>query len=136
MTLVEVLTVVVLLGLVVGLVAAPLAAPTARAREQAAIATIHDLDARARLLAQTDGHASLSIVPDPWRIELARASDVVSTLALDPAWELRVRAEGRRTRVDFDSRGRSPSYTLEWIENGTRREQRVCGSTGWFEEAP
>jgi prepilin-type N-terminal cleavage/methylation domain-containing protein len=131
-TLLEVLAVVVILAMATGVLATHFAVPTERAKQEATIAAVLDLDARARLLGKSAGGAALGL--DEERVVLAARGQLVAEVTLDPNLELRLRSKSGNAKIVFDGAGRTESYRIEWTDGGIVRSIRICGDTGWHDE--
>jgi prepilin-type N-terminal cleavage/methylation domain-containing protein len=135
MTLLEVLAVLVILGMATAVLATHFAVPTEHAKHDATIAAILDLDARARLVARSDGGASIAMEADRPLIHCtARDGSLISEVAADPDLELRLQTEPPVPKIRFDAAGRSATYRIEWKDGARARRIDICGETGWAEE--
>lgn len=138
-TLIEVLAVVTIVALATAALTIGLGAADANARLRALTADLIDLDARARLLARTDGTCELRFPRDEAEREVALVlvshEDAFSTVVLP----MSARAEARTLDGDpleavrFDRSGRTPDYSITVSMGDLTAAWTVAGLTGWIE---
>ena len=133
LTLIEVLTVLVILSMVTSMAATGLLRQSAGAQLQVALTDVAELDALARLTAPSLG--PIALLHDAHELELrTRTSDeLISRRVLAADLILRdTRSQGAITTLPFDSRGVSDDYLIEVRLGPSRMRMTVCGLTGWI----
>lgn len=136
-TLLELLAAVVLLAAAIGVVASAGLAPVRAVRGQALVASLQDLDARARLAARANGFAQIEREPGALVLRAGGGRERIASVAIPESVKITFGGPGAERVIPFDGSGRSASYRIE-IEEGTdRRRIMVHGLTGWAQqEAP
>ena len=145
-TLIELLTVIVLLSLAAGLGAGYLSTATDSANQRAVLASVLDLDARARLLARRSGPVRLVLMekPDAQTVVLVREEeaahqagwlnegDPIARITIPRPIRLELRDERGRVleAVSIDGRGQSANYQIALRGPAGEAEHRVLGLTG------
>lgn len=137
LTLIETLAVVVLLGITAATTLTHLSGATDSARLREAGAIVRDADARARLLAQSEGPLFLELDADRGAVSVRDPGGRV-LLARELPARVRVEAVDENSQpieqIVIDARGRSGDYTIVATLGDRRDAWRVAGLTGWIEE--
>jgi type II secretory pathway pseudopilin PulG len=137
MTLIETLAVIVIISLVAGATIVNLSAASARAELRCTMATIRDMDARARLMGRSGN--SVVLTPTEQRDGLLlvteRENELLSTVPMPSGVRVRLQIDGGEAAVQFDAVGRSVDYELLLEQQDSVRILRVCGLTGLIREA-
>lgn len=144
-TLIELLAVIVLLSLAAGIGAGHLSNATESANQRAVLASVLDLDARARLLARRSGPVCLVLTEEldtqtamltggaetdfpGWRDDQAP----IARVTISPPLQLELLHESGQVleNIDFDALGRSIDYRIVLSSPTGQSEHRVLGLTG------
>ena len=140
-TLIETLVAVALLGLTASILAVALGSAGDTAQVTAAISIIRDLDERARTLSQSAGPATLRTQHSRIWIE-APDADGLDAIAAErwtrPTTAIKLSGlDGAALdAIEFNRLGRSPDYRVDIAGAERMLALRICGLTGWIEEAP
>lgn len=138
-TLIEVLTVVTILAIATAAMTVGLASADANARLRALGADLVDLDARARLLARTDGACELRLPSEQDRsvaLALVGSDEAFTTIALPRGARLEASttASDALETIRFDRSGRSFDYEVIVTFDDLSATWAVAGLTGWVEK--
>jgi type II secretory pathway pseudopilin PulG len=154
LTLIELLAVIVIVATATGVLATGFGARNGDARLRETAASLRDLDARARLLAQTllrkDAAAPGPASGGPHAVTLTLAADgrelwVVASGGMRLASveipkgieaRLTLARDGQQASIGFDRLGRSPDYECELRGERRALRLRVAGLTGLIREVP
>lgn len=134
-TLLELLAVSALLALVASAISLGVSSSTRASQFAAASASLQDVDARARLLARSEGAVLLRIEEGGRRVGVVKAEsrERLAEVALPigmTAWLGSAGASGERL---FDCSGRTEDYRVELRGlEGETSAWRVSGATGWI----
>ncbi|MEQ8764768.1 MAG: prepilin-type N-terminal cleavage/methylation domain-containing protein [Planctomycetota bacterium] len=135
-TLLELLSVVVLLGLAATAVTVRMTGKRGLFASRALRREIQELDARARVAAQTLGPVALAVTDRGRRIRLIERSSgrAMRELELEENSELELYEPGSTREIRFDATGRSRDYRAVLRQGRKRVSWRVSGETGWIQD--
>jgi prepilin-type N-terminal cleavage/methylation domain-containing protein len=133
-TLLETLAVVVLLSMAMAAVAVGVAGAGDAARLRGAVASMHDLDRRARLMAGAGNRVTLQI--EDARVALIQepTGERITEMPLPTGLCLRLFDEDHQqpmASLVFDATGCSPDYRVSITLGAQTRTYGVAGLTGW-----
>lgn len=135
LTLIEMLAVVVLLSLVAALGSVGLVSGNEQAQLRASLAAWQDLDATARLLAQTNGPIQMVLNEGTIAISSTHVGEGFSSVVLPDGYTGHLVVGNHETNaITFDARGHSEDYRVEIRRLATELPGsgwEVCGLTGW-----
>ena len=135
LTLLELLLVTAILGLVVSLGAGAVVRAAQAEPLRNAVAGLQAADARARLIARSQGQRRIAIEPDGWWLE----ADGERRRLWTPPDDLRLAVrdtDGRvQHRIPLDAAGRGPDLRVELADRSGVRRLTVLGLSGqWLED--
>jgi prepilin-type N-terminal cleavage/methylation domain-containing protein len=139
-TIIEVLAVVMILALVSGVVGVRVNAVSASARTQAAVSTILEVDARARILARQGQSAILSLHADGTQLELRRVfeTEAIASRPLPSPLRVTVHILNRPSEVTqsiwYDRNGCTDDYSITITDPSTSDQHTLAlyGISGQF----
>jgi prepilin-type N-terminal cleavage/methylation domain-containing protein len=137
-TLFELLAVITIIALVAGISAVGLVAGSEQAQLNGVISKLQDMDAYARLLAQSGQPNTMSLNRGNGTVKLQsiRNGESLGEYPLPNGWTASFNVQDRHVEeIDFDSQGRSFDYKITLTDPARSKSWQVCGLTGWIMES-